>query len=155
MKARRTTIKTESWLILALKERIGCRIIEAALLSLLAGVSALAQSKVAPLSLDDCVRLALSAPSSVTLARQQSEIARYGLTQARAGFLPQAQVHNLFTYNSPLLYDPQAFSFVALNGVREYSSLLTATQEVDISGRLRAALLAVRLIKMLHRPVWV
>jgi len=103
-------------------------------------VRALAQSSQAPLSLDDCLHLALSAPSSVTVARQQSEIARYGLTQARAGFLPQAQLHNLYTYNSPLLDDRNTFSFVALNGIREYTFLFTAAQEVDLSGKLRAVL---------------
>jgi outer membrane protein TolC len=107
-------------------------------------VLALGQAQQAPLNLDDCVRLAGSAPSSVTVARQQSEIARYGLIQARAGFLPQARVNNLVTYNSPLLYDRQTFSFVALNGIREYSFLFAAGQEVDISGRLRAVLARAR-----------
>lgn len=110
------------------------------LLFLATVVLALARSNQASLSLDDCIRLASSAPSSVTVARQQSEIARYGLIQARAGFLPQARLNNLFTYNSPLLSDRQTFSFIALNGIREYSFLFTAAQEVDLSGKLRAAL---------------
>ncbi len=110
----------------------------AILLSLATAVLAFAQPSTAPLSLDDCLRLASSAPSSVTVARQQTEIARYGLTQARAGFLPQTQLHNLYTYNSPLLDDRNTFSFVALNGIREYTFLFTAAQEIDTSGRLRA-----------------
>jgi outer membrane protein len=115
-----------------------------ALSFLLGVICAHAQSSNSALSLDDCVRFALSAPSSVTVARQQSEIARYGLIQARAGFLPQARMGNLFTYNSPLLYDRQSFSFAALNGIREYSFLFAAAQEVDISGRLRAELARAR-----------
>jgi outer membrane protein TolC len=101
---------------------------------------AAAQETSRPLTLDDCVRLALVAPSSVRLARQRSEIARYGKNQAVASFLPRAQVNNLFIYNSPSLTNPDLFSFVALNGIREYSSLFTVTEELDTSGRLRAAL---------------
>ena len=91
-----------------------------------------------PLSLEDCIRLAQSAQSAITLAQQQSEIARYSLTMARSGFLPQIRLDNSFNYNSPFLYNPTAFSFVALNGIREYVSLLNTTMEIDTSGRLRA-----------------
>jgi outer membrane protein TolC len=92
------------------------------------------------LTLEDCVHLAESAPSSVTRARQQAEIAKSGITSARANFFPQVSLANNFTYNSPLLYDHNAFSFIALNGIREYSSRATSTLEVDTSGRLRAIL---------------
>ena len=61
-----------------------------------------AQPPSKPLTLDDCVRLAEAAQSSITIAKQQAEIARYGLTVARAGFLPQAAVSTAFNYNSPL-----------------------------------------------------
>lgn len=94
-----------------------------------------------PLSLEDCLRLASSAVSAVSVARLQTEIARYGLTQARAGFLPQASLTNSFTYNSPLRGE---FSFIALNGVREYSSLANLGLELDTSGRLRAQLARAR-----------
>src|SRR5437899_1148912 len=78
-----------------------------------------------PLTLEDCVRLAESAPSSVVAARLQLEIARYGITQARAGIFPQATLSNAFTYNSRGSgNDP--FSFIALNAVREHQSFLTA-----------------------------
>lgn len=100
----------------------------------------LAQPASGQLTLEDCVRLAQAAPSSVRLARQQTEIARYGITQARAGFLPQASIANAYTYNSPLLYDRSTFSFLPLNGIREYASLATAAVELDTSGRLRAAM---------------
>lgn len=103
-------------------------------------VHAFGQSTSGQLSLEDCVRLAQSAPSSVKLARQQTEIARYGITQARAGFLPQVSVGSSYIYNSPLLYDRSTFSFLPLNGIREYSSLATTGVELDTSGRLRAAL---------------
>jgi outer membrane protein len=108
---------------------------------LLLGVrSGVAQNPATALTLEDCVHLAQSAPSSVTRARQQIQIAKYEITRARANFLPQFSVANTFTYNSPLLFDHNAFSFIALNGIREYSSLATSTLEVDSSGRLRAIL---------------
>ena len=108
--------------------------------TLLAGFPASAQV----LTLEDCVRLALTAPSSVTVARQETDIARAGVGVARAGFLPQARIDRSFAYNSPLLGSPDQFSFVALNGVREYLSQFGMAQEVDTSGRLRAALARAR-----------
>jgi outer membrane protein TolC len=103
-----------------------------------AGIAAAAQTS--PLTLEDCLRLALAAQSTVSIARQQTEIARLGLTQARAGFLPQAHVANGFIYNSPLRSDRSTFSFLPLNGIREYSTLFTGAAEIDTSGRLRAGL---------------
>lgn len=90
------------------------------------------------LSLPLCVELARNAPSSVTRAREQVNAARYAQQAARASFLPQLSILNSFTYNSPLLHDENAFSFVALNGIREYSSVANSTLELDSSGRLRA-----------------
>ncbi|MEO8129674.1 MAG: TolC family protein [Bryobacteraceae bacterium] len=98
------------------------------------GVSA----QTAPLTLDDCIARALAAPSFVTLAKQDLEIARLGITAARAGFLPQTQINNGFTYNSPS-GNPDAGRFIALNGVREYSHMASSAIELDTSGRLRAA----------------
>ncbi|MGC8794983.1 MAG: TolC family protein, partial [Bryobacteraceae bacterium] len=90
------------------------------------------------LTLDDCLRMAMAARSSATVARRQVEIARYGLRQTRAGFLPQARLANGFIYNSPLLWDRSMFSFIPLNAIREYTSLFTTELELDTSGRLRA-----------------
>ena len=106
--------------------------------------NATAQSQSSPLSLEDCVRLAQSVQSAITLAQQQSEITRYSRTMARAGFLPQVRLDNSFIYNSPLLYNPAVFSFAAFNGIREYVSLLNTTLEVDTSGRLRAVMARAR-----------
>ena len=109
----------------------------------LLAASAVAQSTT-ELTLDDCVRLARAAQSSVNLARQQREIAGYGIVQARANFLPQASVAGLFAYNSPLRTDRTTFSYVAANGIREYSSLASVGMEFDTSGRLRAQLARAR-----------
>lgn len=99
-----------------------------------------AQSSPDLLTLNDCIRLAQSAPSALSVAGQQSEIARYSLTQVRAGFFPQAWIGNAYTYNSPLAGSPDRTSFLALNGIREYNSVWSTALEVDTSGRLRAAL---------------
>lgn len=119
----------------------GCaRLITPRWLLALLVVPAFGQTPSSPLTLEDCVRLAQSAPSSVRIARQQTEIARNGITQARAGFLPGITLENSYTYNSPLLYDRSTFSFLPLNGIREYSSLATTGVELDTSGRLRAGM---------------
>ncbi len=90
------------------------------------------------LTLQDCIRLAESAPSSVGIARQEREIAAREVSRARAGYLPQSHLANGFTYNSPLLYDRSTVSLLSLNGIREYTFLLNVRQELDTSGRLRA-----------------
>jgi outer membrane protein len=91
------------------------------------------------LTLEDCVRLALAGDSSVAVARKQADISALGVAQAGAAFRPQVRVNGGFTYNSPSRQAPDQPSHVALNGIREYLALATATQEVDTSGRLRAA----------------
>lgn len=90
------------------------------------------------LSLQDCIRLAESAPSAVRIAEQERENAAREVWRARAGYLPQSSLTGGFTYNSPLLYDRTTFSFLPLNGIREYALLLDVNQQLDISGRLRA-----------------
>jgi outer membrane protein len=112
----------------------------------MAGVAALScagQTPPQPLSLQDCVRLAESGPSPVTQAQQEAEIARYGITQARSGFLPQMHLGNSYVYNSPRPV-PGEFSFVSFNGVREYIAQFNAAQEIDTSGRLRSELARAR-----------
>lgn len=93
-----------------------------------------------PLTLEDCVRLAESAPNAIGLAQQERDIADRGVTQARTGFLPQAEILSGFVYNSPHLDDRSTFSFAPLNGIRQYTALGVITQELDTSGRLRAEL---------------
>jgi outer membrane protein len=101
-------------------------------------LEALGQQAAQVLTLQDCIRLAESVPSPVSIARQERDIATRDVTQARAGFLPQSRMVNGFTYNSPLLNNPEVFSFIPLNAIREYAFLFNVTQEFDTSGRLRA-----------------
>ena len=110
----------------------------------LCAISVFAQPPSQPLTLDDCVRLAEAAQSSITVAKQQAEIARYGLTVARAGFLPQAAVNTAFNYNSPLPHNREEFSFVAANGIREYVGVGAVNLDIDTSGRLRAQMARAR-----------
>ncbi len=95
------------------------------------------------LSLDDCVRLALDAPSAATAAQSEADVAREEQTVARAAMLPQVHWRNGLVYNSPLP-GRDGSSFVASNGVREYLSLLDSTWDVDLSGRLRAGVAGAR-----------
>jgi outer membrane protein TolC len=101
-------------------------------ISLLAAQCAFAQ---APLTLDQCIQLAQNAPSSAAIARQQTIIARYGITAARAGLYPLITLQNSYGYTTP---GPDGFKFVALNAVREYVNLGSADLNIDTSGRTRA-----------------
>jgi outer membrane protein TolC len=111
----------------------------AAVLFCCAGAPAPAQ-QAAPqrLTPDDCIRLALAAPSTVRLAQQDRDIAALGVQAAHAGYFPRLQSNIDFNYNSPLINSRGVPSYVALNGVREYVFNVQATEEVDTSGRLRA-----------------
>ncbi|MEQ1945954.1 MAG: TolC family protein [Bryobacteraceae bacterium] len=84
----------------------------------------------------DCIRLATSVPSAVTLARQEAQVAALGIITARSSFLPQAGLTGGAIYNTPRL-DRQAF--VSFNGPREYITQAGIGVEIDTSGRLRAA----------------
>jgi outer membrane protein len=97
------------------------------------------------LTLQDCIRLAESAPSTVSIARQEREIAEREVAKARAGYLPQSHLANGFTYNSPLIYDRSVFSLLPYNGIREYAFLFNASQEIDTSGRMRAEMSKARI----------
>jgi outer membrane protein len=100
---------------------------------------AFSQTESGQLSLEDCIRLARAAQSAVSVARQETEFTRYGVSRAKSALLPQAAVNNNWIYNSPLP-ETQIFSFVSLNGIREYVSQFAVAQELDISGKLRAEL---------------
>lgn len=106
----------------------------------LLAAGAAAQQPNPVLTLADCWRLAEGQFSLVERARQDELSAAEQIRQARAGFLPQFAYQNAFTYNTPRIGDRSAFSYVALNGVREYVTQSTITEEIDVSGRLRASL---------------
>ncbi|HEV8385932.1 MAG TPA: TolC family protein [Candidatus Acidoferrales bacterium] len=118
--------------------RFFCFLVLFSLFVLAASPPSYAQAQSKPLTLDDCIRTALSVPSAASLAKQDSDIANLAVRQAQAALLPHAKFDAEYTYNSVLRGRSPQQSFVALNGVREYSTLVTTEQAVDISGRLRA-----------------
>src|SRR5438067_11368835 len=63
---------------------------------------AVAAPAAAPLSLDDCVRLAEAAPSPVNVAERQRAIASARATAARAGLLPRLAFSAGYNRNGPL-----------------------------------------------------
>ena len=113
-----------------------------ALFSALGGSPARAQQQA--LTLDDCVRLALEAPSSVQAVDREQAVARERQTAARSEMLPQFGLNAGYVYNSPLRNGPNPFSFVARNGLREYLAIADASWTLDLSGRLRAGLALAR-----------
>jgi len=98
------------------------------------------QGQSAPLTLEVCVELAYAAPSAVSIAREQEQIARAGLTAARGSFLPHASLEGAYAYNSPLRGATDLQSFASLDGIDHYVALWSVTEELDTSGRLRAEL---------------
>jgi outer membrane protein TolC len=89
-----------------------------------------------PLSLDDCVRLAESAPSAVAMAARQTLIEHARVDQASAGLLPRVSFFGGYARNGSANDTP---SFVSLNGSNQYTALVAVNQEVDLSGKLRSA----------------
>jgi outer membrane protein TolC len=110
-----------------------------ALIALIATTVA-AQQADKVLTLQDCIRMAQSAPSTISLTKLEREIVDRDVMRARAAFKPQAEMFSGFIYTSPRLDDRSTFSFVPANGVREYATFGSVTQEFDTSGRLRAEL---------------
>ncbi len=110
-----------------------------ALIGLIAATVA-AQQADKVLTLQDCIRLAQSAPSTVSITKLEGEIMDRDVMRAHAAFKPQAEIFSGFVYNSPRLDDRATFSFVPANGIRQYTTVGSVTQEFDTSGRLRAEL---------------
>jgi len=109
-----------------------------ATLFLLVAGSCLAQT--GPLlTLEDCIKLATSAPSSIATARQQVVIARYGIAAARANFYPIISLQTGYLYNTPSTAT-EGFTqrFITLNAPREYITMGQADLLIDSSGRTRA-----------------
>ena len=98
----------------------------------------MAQDANQPLTLADCIRLAMESPSPVQVANYESEIAAHSFDAARAALYPQAQADAGFIYNSPLHDTSDIPSFVSFDGIRVYNALVTAVQELDLFGQLHS-----------------
>ncbi|HXU38457.1 MAG TPA: TolC family protein [Blastocatellia bacterium] len=99
------------------------------------------------LTRDEAVRLALGQASAFQTAKYAELIAAEDVKQARAAFLPRITVPSTLIYNSPTLGmvapgTPRSdrFSFISANAVAEYQALIGASGDIDLNGRLRAAL---------------
>jgi outer membrane protein len=102
-------------------------------------------SPAAPLTLEECIKRAMEAPSAVVAARQSLEASRYGVKGAVSAFLPKTVVNNGFTLNSGLGPASRGDTpFISLNGTHEYQTLINSSVELDTSGRLRADLAKAR-----------
>jgi outer membrane protein TolC len=99
------------------------------------------------LTRDEAVRLALMQASAFQTSRYAELIASEDVRQARIAFLPRITAPSTVIYNSPTLGPvfagiPRAdqHSFIATNAITEYQALLGASGDIDLAGRLRAAL---------------
>jgi outer membrane protein len=97
-----------------------------------------------PLTLEDCIRKALAAPSVLSVARMDRLIADRGRSIARAGLLPQSSIGLATVYTSPSRLDPSTFAFISANAIREYVGLGRIFMEIDTSGRIRAEIARAR-----------
>jgi outer membrane protein len=101
---------------------------------------------VAPLSLDEAVRLALLQASTFQQAVLNERVAAEDVRQSRAAFLPRLDATSSVIYTSPAIGvttppgTPRVPSFIAANAIAEYQALVGVAGELDISGRLRATL---------------
>lgn len=97
-----------------------------------------AQTPAAPLTLEDCIRLAQNAPSAITSAQRDIDYSQLGYHQARRAFLPTGSIVTGYNYNTPSAADPNTFAFVSLNAIHEYVGHGQVTMQLDTSGRLKA-----------------
>jgi outer membrane protein TolC len=99
------------------------------------------------LTRDEAVRFALAQASAFQTAQYSELIAAADVRQARVAFLPHITIPSTFVYNSPTLGPAspgtprsERFSFISANAITEYQVLAGASGEIDVVGRLRAAL---------------
>ncbi|MGH9900143.1 MAG: TolC family protein, partial [Pyrinomonadaceae bacterium] len=107
--------------------------------------SAFAQEPSASLTLDEAVRLALAQASTFQQAGINERITTEDVRQARAAFLPRVAVVPSLIANTPAPGNnptnvPRSPSFIDANAITEYRGLINISGELDIAGRLRAAL---------------
>jgi outer membrane protein TolC len=106
--------------------------------------SSLAAQTNAPISLDDALKLAGAQISGLQQARLNELVASEDVRQARAALLPKVTAPVAYIYTTPALGlppgEPRVQSFIANNAIGEYQALVNVAGDVDISGRLHAAL---------------
>jgi outer membrane protein TolC len=94
------------------------------------------------LTIAEAVDLALNQASKFKTAQINERIAAEDIKQARAAYLPKVAVQPNYIYNSPSLGggNPRPPSFIGANAITEYQGLVTASGEIDTSGKLSETL---------------
>jgi outer membrane protein TolC len=96
------------------------------------------------LGLDEVLRLANTQVSGLRQAQLNESVAEEDVRQARAAFLPKVTAPFDYIYTSPSLGlargEPRVQSYIANNAIGEYQALVSVAGDIDLSGRLRAAL---------------
>jgi outer membrane protein TolC len=96
------------------------------------------------ITLDDALRLASAQVSGLQQARLNERIAVEDVRQAQAAFLPKLTSLLAYVYTSPALgvpvTEPRAQSFINANAISEHQAVVSIGGDIDIAGRLRAAL---------------
>ena len=97
---------------------------------------------VRPITVTEAIDLALKQASNYKGSQISEQIAREDVRQAQAAFYPKVAVLPNLIYTSPSLAagSPRPPSFLGANAITEYQAVLNASGEVDISGKLKAAL---------------
>jgi len=102
------------------------------------------QGPVRSLTLEEAIGLALKQASGFQQAQFDERIAREDVRQARAAFLPKITAPLSYFGTTPSRVrepgEPLTFSYASSVAINETTALLNAGGEVDLSGRLRAAL---------------
>lgn len=93
------------------------------------------------LTVDEAIRLALAQTSTYQQTQLNERIAREDVNQARAAFLPQFSMPLTYFGTTPSrVSGPRIASYVSSSAINETIALVQAQGEIDLSGRLRAAL---------------
>lgn len=96
------------------------------------------------MTLEESIQLALKQTSSFEQSQFDERIAREDVRQARAAFLPRLTAPLTYFGTTPSrvrsVGEPLTFSYVSSSAINETIALLNAGGEIDLSGRLRAAL---------------
>jgi len=121
----------------------------AVLIALVCAVATRAQvpspsPSLAPLSLEEALRLANTQASTFQTAVLNERIAAEDVRQAQAAFLPKVSTPLSYIYTSPAIGlppgEPRGPSFVSADGIGVYDAFVNVSGDFDIAGRLRATL---------------
>ncbi len=101
---------------------------------------------VAPISRDQAVQITLKQVSTYNQTQLNERIAAEDIRQSKAALYPRFTSNPTLIFTSPSLANTNAngtghpASFLGANAITEYQGLVTATGEIDTSGRLRATI---------------